>query len=415
MKTLLQNTGILIVSLVLLLSCEKEFPDLDIPANNGYEPGTVTVTLQPALNASLLQESEIVPMTRAENLIRTRLINRFQTVIIKKTDHKWIVDTLIKGKIDPSINDSDWSPKIIDVYDTVALPKIQLNLRPGTYKAGFFLNAYAQDWNPAIRPGFVVSEKEDITPQDRLPHAYTYKIQQDKHYQDYGCTMLNEEPFAGWTSFTIHKNDTLQQTGPSPVQTLTLQRRATRFRYLLKDTMITVQFDGSPLDLQFNNTAYSFKSDFTVPKETPFCQGLNILGGGYYPADTICTSLTIFLSTYSTWFTSPKNQKKYQTVTPGNSTYRSYYILMDEYYPDGVQCELKNITLSGASGQFSFTYDGTISRKFRLNHISGIVFEPSPRGVAVNNGYQSIFYMEEDTKADAVGLFDPFFELNPKP
>ena len=101
MKTLLQNTGILIVSLVLLLSCEKEFPDLDIPANNGYEPGTVTVTLQPALTASLLQESEIVPMTRAENLIRTRLINRFQTVIIKKTDHKWIVDTLIKGKIDP--------------------------------------------------------------------------------------------------------------------------------------------------------------------------------------------------------------------------------------------------------------------------------------------------------------------------
>ncbi len=415
MKTILQNTGILIVGLVLLLSCEKEFPKLDFPVNNGHEPGTATVTLQPTLNAAILQESEIVPMTRAENLIRTRLINRFQTVIIKKTDHKWVVDTLIKGKINPSINDSDWYPTIIDVYDTVTLPAIRLNLRPGTYKAGFFLNANFQDWNPAIRPGFVVSEKEDISPQDPLPYAYKYKIQQDPKYQNYGCTMLNEEPFAGWTAFTIHKNDTLQQTDPLPVQVLTLKRRATRFRYLLKDTAVRLQFDGYPLDLKFGNNAYYLRSDFIVPKETPFCQGLNILGGGYYPADTVCTSLATYLSTYGPWYSSPVNHKKYQMVIPGNSTYRSYYILMDEYYPDGIQCQISNITLSGSVGEFSFIYDGTISRKFRLNHISGIIFEPSPRGLAIYDGYQSSFYMEEDTKTDAVGLFDPFFELNPKP
>ena len=413
MKTILRYTGILIASLVLLLSCETEFPDLSTPANGEQESGTVTVILQPALNAAILQESEIVPMTRAENLIRTRLINRFQTVIIKKTDHKWIVDTLIKGKIDPSIKD-DRSPEIIDVYDTVALPAIRLALRPGTYKAGFFLNANSQIWNPAIRPGFVVSEKEDITPQDDLPYAYTYRIQHDKNYQDTGCIMLNVEPFAGWTSFTIHKNDTLQQTGPSPIQTLTLQRRATRFRFLLKDTTVSVPFDGDTTDVHFTKTAYYFKSAFTVPKETPFCQGLNLLGGGYYPADTICTSLRIYISTASQWLYSPLNNKRYHMVIPENSNYRSYYILMDEYYPDGVQCELKNISLSGPSGAFSFLYDGIISRKFRLNHISGVVLEPSPRGLAIYNGDQSIFYLQEDTQSDAVGLFDPFFELNPK-
>lgn len=414
MKTFTKYLGFLFFSAAVCTACQKENLEIDAPSLVSDKEGRATVELAPALGAEIFQEAEILPMTRAVPMIRTRLTNRYQAVIIKKTDNKWVVDTLILGKIDPSIHDSDYFPRVINVYDTLALPVLKLALTPGTYKAGFFLNANTQNWNPDIKPGFVVSEKMDITPEDDLPFAYTYKIQQDDHFSNYQCVMLNEEPFAGWTSFTIRKNDTLQQNAPLPRQKLVLKRRATRFRYLLKDTVVNVNIGKYPYSLSFENTNYYFRGDFKVPQETPFCQGLNILGGGYYPSDSTCLSLRLYISTAGALFTSPVDSGGYRMATPQNSTYRSYYILMDEYYPDGFQCEISNIFLSGASYRPTFIYVGSITRNFRINKISGVVFQPSSRGVAVEAGEQSTFYIEEDTEADAVSLFSPFYELNPK-
>lgn len=412
MKIILKYIGILLSSSLFLLSCQKEL-EIDTPDLLPSSSEKVTITLVPTLGAEVLQETEIMPMTRGQNRVRTRLINRYQTVIIKKTDNKWIIDTLIKGKINPDLKDQ-YIPSIINVYDTLSLPPLRLALRPGKYKAGFFLNANAQNWNPNLKPGYIVSQKADITPDDDLPVAYTYKIQEDSTFQNYKCTMLNEEPFAAWTSFSIEKNDSLQQNKPAPKQILSLKRRATRFRYLLKDTSVNITINNDKFQMVFENTNYFFKADFNVPKETPFCQGLNILGGGYYPKDSLCTTLKIYISTSGNLYSSPEDHHKYQMAIPVNSTYRSYYILMDEYYPQGVECTISNIKLSGASQRPNFIYDGNITMNFRLNHISGVIFEPSPREAAIINGYNSTFYIERNTEADAVKLFDPFFELNPK-
>ena len=99
---------------------------------------------------------------------------------------------------------------------------------------------------------------------------------------------------------------------------------------------------------------------------------------------------------------------------PESSTYCSYYILMDEYYPAGIECEISNITISGRANSYMFTFDGSINRNFQLNHVSGVIFEPSPREAAIKQGAESTFYVEENTEVNAVKLFNPFFELNPK-
>lgn len=414
MKHLIRYTAFLFCCWLLLHACQPESMEIPEPAITPPAEGKATIALVPTLGAEILQGSETEPMTRTQNLVRTRLINRYHVVIIKKSDTKWIIDTLIMGKIDPSINDK-FQPVRINVYDTSSLPVIRLDLRPGTYKAGFFLNANDQNWNPLLKPGYVVAEKEDITPKDELPVAYTYRIQTSGLFQDSGRIMLKDEPFAGWTSFTIGKNDTLRQTGPLREQNLTLNRRATRIRYVMKDTVMNAPLMGYPFRLEITNTPFFFNAYLKVPKSTPFCQGLNILGGGYYPRDSICTSLKIYISTVGEAFTSPVNGLKYLMPTPENSTYCTNCILMDEYYPDGFECEITDISVSSQPEKPIFTYDGSIKRTFKLNGVTGFILQPSStrEGIEYSEGkYQ--FYLEENPEANAVDIFDLFFELNPK-
>lgn len=414
MKHLIRYTAYLFCCWLLLQACQPESMEIPEPAIAQPAEGKATIALVPTLGAEILQGSETEPMTRAQNLVRTILVNRYHVVIIKKSDTKWIIDTLIMGKIDPSINDK-YQPAKLNVYDTSSLPVIRLDLRPGTYKAGFFLNANDQDWNPLLKPGYVVAEQDEIKPEDNLPVAYTYKIQNTPGFQNYGCIQLSFEPFAGWTSFTIGKNDTLRQNKRLPEQNLTLHRRATRLRYVLIDTAVNATLNGQGFPpLEITTTAYYLKADLKVPKTTPFCQGLNILGGGYYPRDTVCTSLTIYISTTGYYFVSPLNGKKYHLATPANSTYCTNCILMDENYPEGLNCDIANIVISSQPGKPIFYYDGSISRNFKLNGVCGFILEPSTRDGNLLDQNRFQFYLEENKDADAVDIFDLFFELNPK-
>lgn len=405
MKTVSIYLGLLFFGGALFLACQKDPLEINESSPSPEIPDMATISLAPSLDPDILQESDITPMPRANNLILTQLKRDYNIVIIKKTDQKWVIDTLITGKLEG--NGNMYSK--IDVYATTALPVIKLSLRPGTYKAGFFFNANEQNWNPDIKSGFIVSEKEDITPQDELPYAYTYFIQNMDNYLNYNQIMLNEEPFAGWTSFTIQKNDSLQQTGVLPRQKLTLKRKATRFRYLLKNTKYEIEKDYF---IEFGNTNHFFKGQFNVSKETPFCQGLNLLGGGYYPQDSTLTSVMMYISTSGKLFTSQVDHMDYFMCIPANSTYRSYYLLMDEYSPQTIDCEITNILITAQQGSPMFVYDGSIQRTFKLNQISGIVFEVTPEIKEIIDGIP-VYKIKEVTDADAVGLFGPYFELNP--
>ena len=293
---------------------------------------------------------------------------------------------------------------------TTSLPNIRLALRPGTYEAGFFLNANEQNWNPDIEPGFVVSEKEEITPEDDLPYAYTYLIQKNSGFVNYNQIMLNEEPFCRVDLFyRTEKRYLLQQTGPIPRQTLILKRKATRFRYLLRHTKVEA---GNNYYIEFGQTAHYLRAQFKVSPETPFCQGLNILGGGYYPRDSLLTSVVMNISTSGSFYTSSVDGLDYQMCIPANSTYLSYYLLMDKSVPDGSD-EITDIFMAGQSDKPAYAYNGSIKRRFWLNRISGVVFELTPDIKEIMNG-RPVYYIKEITDADAVGLFDPYFELNPK-
>lgn len=420
MKKTIQQIGIVFCAILLFMACEKEITVSPNTPSATTEQAT-TITLIPTFSRDILQETEIEPMSRAAGRVTARIWNSYKIVIIKKVDSQWIIDTVIKNSIDPTIYDP-WESKVITVYDTASLPPIHLALRPGTYKAAFFLNAGSQNWNEDLKPGLVVSDKDDITPQDELPVAYTYEFQTDIKFLDFGLIMLVEAPYAAYTSFTIEKNDTLQNNGNPPIDTLYVKRKATRFRYLLtKDTaQVTKKNDKNGIDtlnISFRPTTYSLTATFTTTEATPFCQGLNILGGGYYPQDSLCTALNVRLSTSGRWYTSPQDGKEYQLVTIENSTYRSYHFLMDERYPEGIPYKIKNIEMSGQSGETPYRCKEEVSGTFYLNTISGITFKLSnEEGFSCpdydpDHGY----YFIEDPTIDAVEAFNPFFELNPKP
>lgn len=125
----------------------------------------------------------------------------------------------------------------------------------------------------------------------------------------------------------------------------------------MKDTIVYVQFKGYPFPLEIGNTPYFFNAYLKVPESTPFYQGLNILGGGYYPRDSICTSLKIYISSIAEAFTSPVNGLKYHLATTGNSTYCTNCILMDEYYPDGFECEITENTEANAVDIFDLFFE----------------------------------------------------------
>lgn len=399
----MKKSGILICFLVLLLACEKELSH-PLPTPSTETEERVAVSFRSVIDAGTTSDVEIVPMSRATSAdmpIKATINNIYHVVITKYVDNKWIIDTLLSGKLVPKGSE-------IYVRDTTSLPSIQLFLRPGKYKAGFFLNAYKSEWNKNLKPGFVVAEREDIQPKDQdLPAAFTYPIQTLKIYNNYGLPMADYEVFAGQTEFTVEKNNDAQSPGSHPQQILQFERRTTRFRYLLSPD--TVPSSGIDFQKKTNNFLVA---NFTAPEATPFCQGLNILGGGYYPADSVCTNLKLHISTVAEAYISLYNNVPYMLCLPATSTYSSCQILMDDTYPDGIECTIKNIHLFGQSRARSFINDQPIVRNFKRGYLQGVVFRPKDVPPFDEN-YPGIFYMEEDTSLNALELFDPYFESNP--
>lgn len=409
---------ILLISLAVgIYACQQDWTaESPLPADPGTESREtaekVPLSFRISLPSEVLGNTTLEPMSRAgseENL--SKLDNAYKAVLIKYTDSKWIIDTVISGWIDTSlVTHYPWGSTSNELYvkKNTPLPTVQMALRPGLYKMGFFLNVLQMRWNEALKPGYVVSENPSITSQDNLPHAYLFGIQTSTDYQNLNYINMNREPFAGMATFEVGKNNDLHTPGSQPTIDIPMIRKVARMRFLLKTNP---DFPNSKDGRAFSNTAYTIYATLKSDASHPFCDGANVLGGVYY-APTSTTTLRMMVSTSGKLSTSPENNASYYMMLPGGSTYLTPYVMIDETQTEGIPCNVKIEKITGQSGGWGYKMkDNTPDTPITIkpNSIHGIVIEVD---FDTDPPEYLVAYAKLVPGEDPDLLFPPFYEWN---
>lgn len=304
-----------------LYSCQQELlEDIPQPETTGAED-KIPVSFSLSFPELIAYDNELVPMSRAEaDMVKTVIDNSYTAVILKEIDNQWFVDTvIIDKKIAP-----DSELKELPLKDTTYYDPIRIDLRPGNYKMGLFLNTDIADLNKELKKGFLVSSTLEINPGKDLPPAFFVPITGPfKSFPDppENTYRIMKEIFAGQTSFTVHKDKELLSTkGTNVPVEIPMERKVSRYRFLLKASS----------NSSFTTSAYWLQTKFTATdKENPFCDGLDVLGGTYY-SDTPRTEIFLYNSSYSNIHSSAYDPNGYLLAEPVGSTNFGPYILMDK-------------------------------------------------------------------------------------
>lgn len=393
-----------------LFSCEKGSVDVQpvpVPAND-----KIQVTFTPSLTETLSYDTEMTPMTRAGyDRYLTGLNNKYRAVIIKYTDQKWIVDTVLENYINTQ---RPWQSIIVSA--TTQLSPIVTELRPGIYKMGLFINFNGVKWNSDLKKGYVVSSEPDILPTSGgLPAAYTVEFADKPQNQDppEGSLEINRELFAGMTSFTVEKNNDLHAADqPGNIQ-VKLQRQVSRYRFLLrlreKDDL-----------RDFPSTNYWFTGNITCNEGERFCDGINLLGGPFYNENGPgCTSMPFYACTSGNFFRSPTDNRLYflslsalESIPPNinNSTNYAPFLLTDNTQTSGISCKIENILISGQSGEAVFKCNENLDFILKPNSIIEKVFEVKiPIEWEPTTNCYTIIHPDDPNEGN---IFPPFYEWN---
>lgn len=392
-----------------MFSCEKGSVDIQpdpVPAND-----KIQVTFTPSLTETFSYDTEMTPMTRAGyDKYLTGLSNKYKAVIIKYTDQKWIVDTVLEDYINTQ---RQWQSIIVTA--TTQLSPIVTELRPGIYKMGLFINFSGVKWNSDLKKGYIVSSEPDILPTTSgLPAAYTVEFADKPQNQDppEGSLEINRELFAGMTSFTVGKNNDLHAAGQSGNILVKLQRQVSRYRFLLR----VREKDDLP---DFPSTNYWFRGNITCNEGDRFCDGINLLGGPFYSDGPGCTSMPFYACTSGNYFLSPTDNRLYflsisaleripANIT--NSTNYAPFILTDNTQTSGIPCKIENIVISGQANEAIFKYNENLDFILKPNSVIEKVFEVKiPIEWDSSDNSFRIIHPDDPNEGN---IFPPFYEWN---
>ena len=393
-------------------ACEQDQIDEMTSPENGRENGKARVVFQTELPAFTDYATNIVPMSRAGmDTVKTVILNRYRAIFIKWTDQKWVIDTIVLSRFDMS----NWDPYIIRTNTT--LPPISVELRPGKYKVGLFLNADNNlTYINSLKTGQVVSTNETIGADEILLPAYKLTTYFDK------SQMIRDEIFSGSTDFTVGKNDHLENTGQNLPTVVNVTRKVSRFRYLLKEHLP----EDSIKKIDFYGTQYTLIANLEATPEAPFCDGLDILGRPRYNIDSTYTHLILSSDDGANRFESEKDHRIYHMtfgtnppavgVTYPTKTYP--FILTDDTKPEGIPITLTSIQVVGQIGSLDPVYKlpDDFSKPFVLkpNSILQTIYEITGRdSIFITETGGPGYYLRYVEDPDANELFHPYFELNP--
>lgn len=387
-----------------LYSCEQNLTEEILPQQNPETDERVPMTFQMTFPGLTDYGTDLVPMSRAttKDTIKSLIANEYKAIIIKKIENQWFVDTVIKNQPIQTPG-SIWNNLTI-TKDTAFSP-IQINLRPGTYKMGLFLGVNNTDLNPELKKGFLVSSAPDIVAGQNLPAAVFAHIagppQPLTNDPPEGTYVIAREIFAGMVNFTVGKDQELQAKGVNTPLNIALQRKVSRYRFLLKQTA-ELTFDRTPHKLQLILRA--------TDANNPFCNGLDVLGGSYYDLSNPLTEISLLESTTGNFYLSTYDNELYQmaeTAGGGGSTNFGPFIIMDK----PINFELTVPMFSGQASGPLYECKENLSLTFQPNSLLTNIFitkEPDDP----NAEKLPVYYLDD---SNANRLFDPYYEWNAKP
>lgn len=394
-----------IISIIAgLYSCEQNLTEEIIPQQVVSESDEkIPVTFQMTFPELIDYGTDLVPMSRAAtDTVKSLITNEYKAIIIKKIENQWFVDTVIK-KQPFQVPGSIWAS--LNITENTTFSPLQIELRPGTYKMCLFLGVNDADFNPQLQKGFLVSSTPDMVPGRNLPVAVyahiTGKPGLNPNDPPEGTYVIGREIFAGMVSFTVGKDQELQAKGINTPLNVALQRKVSRYRFLLKKTAEPT-FDKTPHKLQFILR--------TTDANNPFCNGLDVLGGSYYDLSKPLTEISLVESTTGNFYLSTYDNVLYQmseTAGGGGSTNFGPFIIMDK----PISFELTLPMLAGQSGGPLYECKEKLSLTFQPNSLLTNVFiikEPNDPNVKK----LPVYYLDDP---NANQLFDPYYEWNAKP
>lgn len=383
---------------LLLFACEQE--------EIGYYPSStdihrVSIPLSVASGLSLEEHSDYVPMsTKAGTEIEAEIDNLCRCLVLKEINSKWYVDTLLESTLN-----KDLSKYAVQKINTSgAIGTLDLLLSPGHYRILVAANTMKAAWNPALVKGYRV--KEEGNSDEPIPYAFTYTTETDPNRPNYGFRCLYREIFAGTYEFTVSKTGDLHSDPSNGNQSMSLSRKVSRFRLILKNTI-------SPGNkFKFLTTDHFAELEFKTTGNTPFCSGIDCWGDAYYDPEEPLETFKMYLSTAGKWGKAP-NGSEYMMVRPKNSTYAAAFFYTDEKKTDGVHFYISPFRLTGQSGSFTYYHTQPIKDHILYpNSIDGIVLQTTDDYKMLPNSSHPEIEIEVVPKENAATLFDCFYELN---
>lgn len=386
---------------VLLAACEQEEIGNYPPSADTYR---VSIPLSVASGLSLEQYSDYVPMsTKAGDQIEAKIDTVCRCLVLKEIDSKWYVDTvLLQNKLNKNLSLS----AEYTINTSGEIGTVDLILSPGHYRILVAVNTPKSAWNPALVPGYMV--KEEGNPNIPVPYAFTYTTDTDPNRPNYGLRSIYEEIFAGTYEFTVSKTGDLHSDPSNGNQSMSLNRKVSRFRILLKNTVSPKE--GFP----FLETDHFARLTFETTGDTPFCSGIDCWGDAYYDQANPLKTFEMYISTSSKWRVAT-NGSEYQMVIPVNSTYRAAFLYTDEKKTEGVPFRILPFRITGQTGSFTYYYDKIIEGHILYpNSIDGIVLQTTDEYQMKPNASLPEVRVEVISEENASTLFDCFYELNPR-
>lgn len=383
---------------IFLAACEQD----DI----FYDPGItdnhrVSIPLSVSPTLFLEEHSDYVPMpTKATERLEAEIENTCRCLIMKEIDSKWYVDTLLKTVLDKSL------PLYAsqEVKTSGPVGTLDLILSPGHYRILVVANASGVAWNPVLTPGYLV--KDETLYGRPVPYAFTYSVQTNGDFANLGYRSLYREIFTATYQFTVSKTGDLHSDPLNGNGSLSLSRKVSRFRLLLKKT-------SSPKEnFYFKSTPHFARVVLKATGDTPFCNGVDCWGDAYYDRENPLDTFEMYISTPLQW-AKATNDSEYQLVLPKNSTYPAVFIFTDELKTQGIPYHITECLITSNSGGFTYYYDGTIEgHTLYPNSIDGIVLQPTD-DYRMNSGALNLdVRVEIVPEENAVTLFDAFYEVN---
>lgn len=391
-------------------SCQQESEEIPGPASS--EEGKLPLSFELALPEDIICGTDILPMSRSttDDTIKSNIDKKYKAIIIKQITENWYIDTIL----DPILTSDYPGKNEVPIDKNSTFLPLKVELRPGVYKIGIFLNPGNMVWDENLKPGTFVATDTDLKAGKNILPAYNIPIHEETRFIDgrlpASTLAIGREIFTGMKDFKVEKNPSMGNSSSSTPISVPLERRVARFRFLLKVPYPEQSYE-------FGHTQYTLAAHLNSQPDEYFCEGLDVLGRPYTGTRT---SLVLYSSTSSgdDYYSEIDNSFYQMTVNipehfpnhrASGATFYFPFILVDK----PMECTLKiDYILGQSDGGYNFYYEPGIPYTLEANTINGVALEHDSSKPWFEDGFNYGLYAKIIPEVDVSASFHPYYEWN---